>query len=248
MDVRHAGDRAVVFEFGDAISATLVNHVRQLDQRITAACALNPDKPWSSIVETVPTFRSLAVIFDPLQATPAEIVEAIGSLPPVDTNDAGDGARAWQLPVCYGGDHGPDLHAVAMAQGLTAEDVIDRHLNTPVSVYLLGFLPGFAFMGDTDEALHLPRRTDPRLRIPAGSVGIAMSLTAVYPWESPGGWHLIGHSPVPLFDASQVPAALLAPGDSVSFRRIDDEEHRELVDALAQDAIDTHAFMIAPDD
>ena len=131
----------------------------------------------------------------------------------------------------YGGAHGPDLDDVAGRANLSADEVVRRHAGTEVGVYMLGFLPGYAFLGDTDPALHLPRRSEPRTRVPAGSVAIATTLTGIYPVDSPGGWHLVGHCPVPMFDVAASPPALLAPGDRVRFRPIDDAEHA----ALARD-------------
>jgi KipI family sensor histidine kinase inhibitor len=119
--------------------------------------------------------------------------------------------------VVYGGEDGPDLVDVAHAGGLDPAAVIEAHAGVDYVVYMLGFLPGFPFMGDVPPALRLPRRSEPRVRVPAGSVAIATGLTAIYPWESPGGWHLLGRCPAPLFDPSLNPPALLAAGDRVRF-------------------------------
>ena len=131
--------------------------------------------------------------------------------------DSGPAGKSWRLPVCYGGIFGPDLTAVAEATRFAPEAVGALHAAGHYRVAMLGFLPGFPFMDGVAPSLRLPRRVDPRLRVPSGSVAIAGPLTAIYPWESPGGWHLIGRCPLPLFDPARPRPALLAPGDRVRF-------------------------------
>ena len=213
------GDTAVTVEFGNLISPALLAAVNALDAAILRR---RDDPALAGIVETVPTFRSLTVIYDPL-ATSREILEsALARL----LEESGDAApregRHWRLPVCYGGEHGPDLEHVAAASGLAVDELCACHAGAEYAVYMLGFLPGFPFMGELPPSLQLPRRSEPRVRVPAGSVAIATGLTAIYPWESPGGWHLLGRCPAPLFDASRAAPALLAAGDRVSFEPIDE--------------------------
>jgi KipI family sensor histidine kinase inhibitor len=125
------------------------------------------------------------------------------------------------VPVCYGAEFAPDLAEVAHLTGLAPGEVVALHSGTHYHVYMLGFLPGFPYMGDLPHQLALPRRADPRVRVSAGSIAIATSLTAIYPYESPGGWHLIGTTPIRLFDCERAPPALFAPGDRVLFEPID---------------------------
>jgi KipI family sensor histidine kinase inhibitor len=160
---------------------------------------------------------------------------------PSDTAD-GDGATATaphrpladrgddriEIPVCYGDAFGPDLDAVAAHAGLDASDVIERHANAEYRVAMLGFMPGFAYLLGLDPALHAPRRASPRTRVPAGSVAIGGAQTGIYPRELPGGWQLIGRTPLALFDASRTPPALLRPGQRVRFRPIDAGEFAAL--------------------
>jgi inhibitor of KinA len=208
-----AGDRALVVEYGDRIDRALSDEVLSLKASIASAAPVG-------IVETVPTFRSLLVHYDPLATSRADLEQAIRSL--LDRRgDRGIGAKLWHVPVCYEGEFAPDLAEVARLTGLTPEDVVALHSGTRFHVYMLGFLPGFPYMGDLPNALALPRRADPRLRVPAGSISIATSLTAIYPYESPGGWHLIGATPIRLFDAGRDRPALFAPGDAVVFEPID---------------------------
>ena len=131
------------------------------------------------------------------------------------------GARLWQIPVCCAGEFAPDLAEVARLTGLACAEVVRLHSSVRYHVYMLGFLPGFPYMGDLPPELALPRRADPRVRVPAGSIAIATTLTAVYPYQSPGGWHLIGATPIRFFDPARDPPSLLAAGDAVLFEPID---------------------------
>ena len=138
-------------------------------------------------------------------------------LPPAAPRDA----EAIEIPVCYGGEFGPDLDAVATHCGLEPAEVSARHAAGDYRVAMLGFMPGFAYLLGLDESLHMPRRASPRTRVPAGSVAIGGAQTGIYPRELPGGWQLIGRTPLTLFDPSQAEPALLRPGQRVRFRAID---------------------------
>ena len=211
------GDGAVTIEFGDRITPELVAHVGALERALEAAQARG-ELP--GVIETMPTFRSLTVLYDPLQTGRSELDPVLLAL----LQRVGQGqpaqARRWRLPVCYGGEFGADLADVASAAGLAADAVVQMHADTDFTVYMIGFMPGFPFMGDLPPALSVPRRREPRLRVPAGSVAVTGSLSAIYPWESPGGWQLIGRCPVPLFDAAAASPSLLAPGDKVRFEAV----------------------------
>jgi len=214
----NAGDRALVVEFGDTIDQHLLASVSALNHSLLA---LHATGQLPGLIETVPTFRSLAIVFDPLQTSHSELQTKIAQIPPRTAKQSGpENQRHWRLPVHYGGAYGPDLDDVAARLGSSVADVIELHSSAHYSVYMLGFLPGFAFMGDTPEALRLPRRTEPRTTVPRGSVAIALQLTAVYPWQSPGGWHLLGHCPIPLFDGNAEQPVLLTANDKVDFEPI----------------------------
>ena len=208
-------------EFGNSIDKGLVNTVSSLRDHVNV---LHEQGYLPGLQETVPTFRSLAIIIDPLITSVSAVRRALIEHPIPNQQNSTNNGKAWRLPVCYASDYGPDLDAVAENTGLSTEEVIAAHLSTSYRVYLLGFQPGYGFLGDTDIRLHLPRRTEPRVRIPAGSVAIAMKLTCVYPWDSPGGWHLLGRCPVPMFDARAKTPTLLSPNDSVRFEAIDKKE------------------------
>ena len=201
-----AGDTALVVEFGDRIDRRLSHRVLALAQRLNEA-------KLDGVVETVPTFRSLMVHYDPL-VLPAATLKARIAVLMRGLRVAESAGRLWRLPACYDTGLAPDLDEVAARAGLTPAQVIERHSALTYHVYMLGFLPGQAYMGDVAPALALPRRETPRRKIPAGSLAVAMSMTCIFPQETPCGWHLIGRSPVRLWDAG---AALLRPGDKVTF-------------------------------
>ncbi len=227
-----AGDRALVVEFGDRINRALSAEVLRLNASLRASGL-------AGVVETVPTFRSLMVHYDPLVTTRANLERGIASL-----LDRKPGSRStgtlWRVPVCYDGEFAPDLAEVAHLTGLSPGEVVALHSGTRYHVYMLGFLPGFPYMGDVPAQLALPRRADPRVRVPAGSIAIATTLTAIYPYESPGGWHLIGTTPIRLFDPERAQPALFAPGDAVQC---------ELVDTAAfasiKQAVDGGSYQVA---
>ena len=183
-----AGDTALVVEFGDRVDRKLSTFVLALARRLD-------EIHLDGIVETVPTFRSLMVHYDPLVISAEALVGRI-----VDLMDglriSEQGGREWRLPVCYDPELALDLGDVAARTGLTPAQVVERHSAVAYHVYMLGFMPGFAYMGDLTAELVLARRETPRSRIPAGSVAIATTMSCVFPRESPSGWHVVGRSPV----------------------------------------------------
>jgi len=241
----YAGDRTLVLEFDQRIDSTVVAQVNSLDTLIQASVRAGK---LDGVIETVPTFRSLAVIYDSSQLHPDKLLQDIRSLESDAENleKPSEYARHWQLPVLYGHEQGPDLDSVAALTGLSSDEVIELHCGCTFTTYMLGFLPGYAFLGDTPAPLHLPRRAEPRLRVPAGSVAIAMQLTGIYPWESPGGWHILGNCPVPMFNASLSPPALLKAGDRISFTSISAEQFKELKHEIAADEPDRSRWAVDP--
>ena len=237
--VADAGDQAFTLVLGDRIAPGVVDTVTALDRQITAwhqAGAL------PGLIEMVPTFCSLTVIYDPLQTSRQKLLAELEKLPPADMLPASSAFRLWRVPVCYEGDCGPDLEATAATLGIRVETLIDQHRQSEYRVYMLGFLPGFPFMGDLPPALQLPRRSEPRLRVAPGSVAIAGALTAIYPSESPGGWHLLGQCAVPLFDPARPQPSLLQAGDRVCFTAVNTAEHRRLQQVAEARALDLAAF------
>jgi inhibitor of KinA len=217
-----AGDTALVVEFGDGIDRHLSARVLALAHRVDAMRI-------DGVVETVPTFRSLLVHFEPLVLPASALIARIGEV--MDGLAVAEHVgRVWHLPACYDPSLAPDLADVAARTGLKPAQVIERHAGLTYHVYMLGFLPGQAYMGDLPAELALPRRETPRSRIAAGSVAIAGGMTCIFPMETPCGWHLIGRSPVRLWQAGGGTAgALLAPGDEVVFTPVSLREYEGLV-------------------
>jgi inhibitor of KinA len=234
-----AGDTALVVEFGDRVDRKLSSFVLALARRLD-------EIRLDGIVETVPTYRSLMVHYDPLVISADALVARIDDLM-TDLRTVEHRGRAWRLPVCYDVEFALDLVDVAARTGLTPAQVIERHSAVTYHVYMLGFMPGLAYMGDVPRELVLTRRETPRFKIPAGSLAIGVTMTCIFPRESPCGIHLIGRSPVALWrpqtKSGAGPGALLAPGDKVVFAPISLREYRELAAKAAAGALD-----LEPDD
>lgn len=221
-----SGDTALVVEFGETIDRAINAQVMALADRIETAGL-------AGVVEQVPTFRSLMIHYDPLRTSHARLAGEVETLLTGLDATMRQG-RLWHVPVCYEGDLAPDLDDVARATKLTTREVVSIHSGEIYQVYCVGFLPGFPYMGDLPAAIELPRRTSPRIRLPQGSVCMAMRMTGVYPIESPGGWHLLGRTPIRLFDRRRAEAVLMSPGDRVKFEPIS----RAAFDRLEQRAAD----------
>lgn len=230
-----AGDAALTIEFGSIIDPALLAEVNALD---AAVLRRKQAGELPGVIETMPTFRSLTVFFDPLVTDRDAVLATLQPLIAAAEHGSTTDGRHWRLPVCYEGEAAPDLAEVAGAIGIGEDEVVALHSGAEYLVYMIGFLPGFPFMGDLPAPLRLPRRAQPRVRVPAGSVAIATGLTAIYPWESPGGWHLLGRCPVPLFDAGRTSPSLLAAGDRVRFVPVSAEECRAIEAGLASAEID----------
>jgi KipI family sensor histidine kinase inhibitor len=221
------GDTAFTVEFGNEISPQINDQVMALHAAIGAAKAAGK---LGGVVETVPSMRSVMVIYDPLATTRAELQPKIATLIAGGLKVAMKGRRV-TIPCCYDDpEFAPDLAEVAERTKKTPEQVIAGHLASPFKVYALGFMPGFAYSAGLEHSLYLPRRSQPRVRVPRSSVAIAMNMTIVYSFESPGGWHLIGRTPLWMFDQRRDQPVFLAPGDSLTFQRID----RKTYDRIAR--------------
>ena len=215
MPIREAGDSAVILQ----LEAGMPQRRNEIDAEVNSRAIRIAEgvrqRRIRGVRDVVPTFRSVAVFFDPLATDLTTIVEALEERS--DQRQPREAGRVVEVPVVYGGDAGPDLASIANDAGLTPEAVVARHASRAYRVFMLGFLPGFPYMAPVDEAIAAPRRPAPRARVPAGSVGIAGQQTGIYPRESPGGWQIIGRTPLELFDVGKTPPALLAPGDTVRF-------------------------------
>jgi KipI family sensor histidine kinase inhibitor len=225
------GDTAFTVEFGNEISPVLNGQVMALHAAIGEAKDRGQLK---GVVETVPTMRSLMVTYDPLATTRATLQPEIDGLM-AHGLEAEAKSRKVTIPCCYDDpEFAPDLAEVAERTKRTQEQVIEAHLKSAFTVYVLGFMPGLAYIAGLEQSLYLPRRSQPRVRVPRSSVAIAMDMTTVYPFESPGGWHILGRTPLLMFDQRRVQPVFLAPGDHLSFERVD----RGTYDTLARQADD----------
>lgn len=201
IDIEPLGDRALTIRLGDTMDLALASLARNVASRLRVV---------PGVIEAVPGYATVSIFYD---SDHASIRAAIDRIMRTGTEEAIAG-REHVIPVRY---DGPDLDDVARRTGLSVSDVIERHAARVYTAYLVGFVPGWAYLGDLDPALELPRRDEPRKRVPAGSVAIAGKQTGVYPLDTPGGWHLIGHTNTPMFDPMADPPTTLAAGDRVRF-------------------------------
>lgn len=207
------GDAALTVELGDAIDPAVNARVIALAERIRG-------QSWNGVLDVVPTYRSLTIHVDPRRLDLPALMERLRLLPAPPPAEPASGKEV-TIPVLYGGDAGPDLDDLAEFANLSATDVIRLHSSTAYRVYMLGFTPGFPYLGSVPEPLAMPRLETPRPTVPAGSVGIAGRQTGIYPIASPGGWRIIGRTPRALYrPVSQTPF-LVSPGDVVRFVPID---------------------------
>lgn len=234
------GDGAITVEFGQDIDPDTHARVMALSAglaRLKAAGALAGVSEWAT------SFASLTVHFDP-DATDLSALEAS-----LDTLAASDervevSGRHWQLPVCFDAAFAPDLEALAMLKGISREAVVSLLTEATFRVYTIGFLPGFPYMGGLPDALHVPRLETPRTAVPARSIAIAGAMCAAYPWVSPGGWWLLGRTPVPLFDANRDAPALLTPGDSVCWQGVSRDAFLALEAQADEGSLDLARYLV----
>lgn len=205
--IQALGENALVLNTG--ASATL-----ECQQRLWAIAAKAAH--WPHVRDVVPGMNNLTILFDPLASDGQQLAEKLQAAWDADSISQKAG-RKIDIPVAYGGENGPDLEQVARHTGLSPAEIVKRHTAAEYIVYFIGFQPGFPYLGGLDPKLATPRRSEPRLLVPAGSVGIGGSQTGIYPAASPGGWQLIGRSELQLFDPGANPPTLLQPGDRVRF-------------------------------
>lgn len=220
------GDSALSVEFGQEISPAVNRCVTALRRCIDEAVKVGR---LAGIVETVPTYCSLMIVYDPLALGYDELREKLAAI--IDGMKLADEGKRQvvEIPVVYGGEYGPDLEEVAEAHGMTAEEVIRLHSAQEYPVYMLGFVAGFPYLGGMDERLATPRKKSPRLKIAAGSVGIAGGQTGIYSVESPGGWQIIGRTPLKLYDADSENPVLLSAGCYVKFKPVSEAEFKAMM-------------------
>lgn len=214
-----AGDSAWLIELPERLDAEVNGRAIEIAWQIEQA-ALAP------VTDVVVGYRSVMVYYDPLAAGADAIQARLDRIAREYPAKDASRARLVDVPVCYGGEYGPDLAEVAAFANCTPESVVARHLDAEYRVFVVGFVPGFAYMASVDPSIAAPRRPSPRLSVPAGSLGIAGQQTGIYPASTPGGWNLIGRCPIRPYDPDRTEPFLFRAGDRVCFRRISDAEYR----------------------
>ena len=229
MAVRPLADSAVTFDLDDRPGTRAATRVHAAVAAIRSAVF---DGALDASVEPVAAFASVTVHYDSLRTAQSVIVDTVRERLQNARLERHGSTRIWRLPCCYDGPHGADLTDLSKRLGLTREEIIETHQGCVFNVFAIGFLPGLPFMGELPNALSLPRRSSPRKRVPAGSVAIAKGLCVIYPGVSPGGWHIVGQCPIPLFDVRKDAPALLAAGDRVIFDRVTEERYAKIEEGL----------------
>ena len=218
---RLAGDTGFLAEFGEGIDPLVNARVRAVARALEA-------EPVPGIREVIPTYRSLLFIYDPAVTHPDRLFEVMQNLDIDRATMEGEAVRVVKIPVCYGGEFGPDIDTVGQHAGLSQQEVIHIHSAPEYLIYMVGFTPGFAFLGGLDDRLITPRLKTPRTLVPKGSVGIANNQTGMYPIASPGGWQIIGRTPLNLFAPEKENPFLYRAGDRIRFIPISLAEYDRL--------------------
>lgn len=221
------GDRGLRIQLGDSIS-------KETNERIRSLSALLEKENNSGIIEWIPTYTAITIYYDPVQTTYEDLKARMIFLYKGLSDIAIPPAEIITIPVCYGGTYGPDIEHVAAENQLTEEEVIKIHSERDYLIYMMGFAPGFPYLGGMSKKIATPRLASPRTKIPAGSVGIAGSQTGVYPLESPGGWQIIGRTPLNLYDPESETPILLRTGNYVRFKPITEKEYDNIAQEVSR--------------
>jgi inhibitor of KinA len=216
-----AGDRALVVEFGDSIEEGINSKIRSLTLAIEREGILG-------IIETIPTYRSLMVIYEPMIIELGQLIDIVKSIEIKIDEMKLPQAKVIEIPTLYGGKYGPDIDFVASHNKISSDEVIKIHTSPEYLIYMIGFTPGLPYLGGMKDKIATPRLQNPRVKIPVGSVGIAGGQTGIYPIESPGGWQLIGRTPVKLYEPYRKEPILLNAGDYLKFVQIDENEYKNI--------------------
>lgn len=212
------GDQAVLCEFDNEIDVQTNDRVQHLAAQIKA---VHP----KGVTEVLPTYRSLLIFYDQAITTYRKLMPVIKKFSTIKASEMKEKKRVRIVPCCYGGEEGPDLAGMSRELGRSEEEIMQIHQSVDYKIYMLGFLPGFVYLGGLDERIHMPRLSVPRTKIPARSVGIGGSQTGVYPMESPGGWRLIGRTPLSFYDQTSDPPVLCKAGEYIRFAAVTEREY-----------------------
>lgn len=221
LNIQPLGDAAVRIAFGREISEEVHGDVRMF-------CALLEKNPVPGIIEWVPAYAAVTVYYDPWYVSYEKVQKHIAALWEKKETVSLPEGTTWLIPVCYGDEYGPDLHDASAHTGMEVEEIVKKHAKPAYTVYMIGFTPGFPYLGGMDPSLAVPRLKQPRTSVPAGSVGIAGEQTGVYSLKSPGGWRIIGRTPVKLYDRLSETPVFLQAGDKIRFESINTEQFAEI--------------------
>lgn len=216
-----SGDSALVMEFGNKID-------KKINAELSQVVDFLKDKKVSGIRDILPTYRSILINYDPRLLSFEELVEILKKIEIKEKSLDEGKVRLIEIPTLYGGEYGPDIKNVADHANMSEEKVIKIHTGTDYLVYMMGFMPGFTYLGGLDERIATPRLKSPRVKIDAGSVGIAANQTGMYPTDSPGGWQLIGRTPVKLYDEKRKEPVFIHAGDYIRYVSISEDEYNEI--------------------
>ena len=226
---RNLGDSALLVVAGNSVSPPINSQVRGLITEIR-------EKDWPGILEMVPSYSSLVIHFNPLVLSVSAIESLICDVWDLAATVEEKNVKIISIPTLYGGNFGPDIDEVSELTGFSTEEVIEKHSGVNYLVYALGFSPGFPYLGGLDESLKCARLSSPRLNVPAGSIAIADLQTGIYPVASPGGWRIIGRTPIKIFDPLRNSPSIIDPGDFIKFEPLDDEKmYRDIENQVTED-------------
>lgn len=222
-----AGDSSMLIQFGNEIKV-------ETNEQITSVIRLMKDQHIEGVIDMIPAFCSLLINYDLRMIQYETLEQRMKQLVKLEVSEEANTKRIIEIPVCYGKEFGPDIETVAKRAGMSVEEVIKLHTSNDYLIYMLGFMPGFCFLGGLDERIHTPRLANPRIKIPAGSVGIGGAQTGIYPLDSPGGWQLLGRTPVKVYDAEREEPIIYQAGDYVRFVPVDEVEYKRIQQEVEQ--------------
>lgn len=215
------GDSAILVEFPQIIS-------NEINNKIISLVRVLKEQQIEGVMDMIPAFCSLLIHYDPRVITYKKLLDRVNKIMKLNIDTVSKKKKIYEIPVCYGGKYGPDLEFIAKNAGISVDEVIKIHSSKDYLIYMLGFLPGFSYLGGLDERIHTPRLANPRIKIPSGSVGIGGAQTGIYPLESPGGWQLLGQTPIRTYNPEREVPILFEAGDYIRFVPISENEFNKI--------------------